>query len=320
MKKILAICMLMAMLCTTACTGDGEKPIIDETTVPEVTEAPEETTEASTEPEDTMYDDITDFKSIEAVVSVEREDVYLDEKGVGFKMIFKNGEDDICVYITAPRNYKNMPFPVVMHFPEIEFSCDTGNSYFTSYGCISVTISPRGAESTGLRDLGEDELSDVAFVMDILRNCRFVDHDKIFITGAGIGSVVAYKAARVYADEICGIATVNTISDFNALYKMGGNIETASKLYLGGTPDEVPDAYYESSVINYVADIKCPVLLISYPQHPIFTIEQSENLKAEILAAGGDCSLISLEGIKSDFSDRSAQLALDTFMDGEELK
>ena len=121
-----------------------------------------------------------------------------------------------------------------------------------------------------------------------------------------------------YENEICGVATINTFADASAVHAQGGNSAAVCEYYFGGTPTDVPEVYQQNSPTVFAADLKCPVLLLAYPQHPTFTYDMAESLKNAIISAGGDCSLVSLEGINSDFNDKYAQFALQTFIEGED--
>ena len=59
----------------------------------------------------------------------------------------------------------------------------------------------------------------------------------------------------------------------------------------GGTPDEVPDRYSQSSPITYVDDVKAPVFISAGANDPRCPIRQIENYVDRLRERGADFSV-----------------------------
>ncbi|TDB87837.1 prolyl oligopeptidase family serine peptidase, partial [Actinomadura sp. 7K534] len=83
-------------------------------------------------------------------------------------------------------------------------------------------------------------------------------------------------------DWSVGVAAV-PVADYVAAYEdeMEG-LQAFDRSLFGGSPDEVPDRYRESSPITYVSEVKAPVLVLAGENDPRCPIRQIDNYLARL--------------------------------------
>ncbi|WP_018629987.1 alpha/beta hydrolase [Niabella aurantiaca] len=124
---------------------------------------------------------------------------------------------------------------------------------------------------------------DVKAAVDFLNSKRkeYAVSEKTAILGASAGAHLALLTAYKYnqAGNIHAVVSIAGPTDLTALYD--SNTVVANTLLvpvIGGTPDEVPDRYTESSPITYAATGAAPTLLFQGGQDPLVPQSQAELL------------------------------------------
>jgi len=121
-----------------------------------------------------------------------------------------------------------------------------------------------GAEfrNMDVSDLGGGDLEDVVAGAKWLAGQQDIDKSKIAIMGGSYGGymtlIALTKKPEVFA---AGVAFV-PITDFSEVYELSdASYRRFWEELFGGFPDQKRDAYRNSSPINYVSQIKAPVLI-----------------------------------------------------------
>ncbi len=136
------------------------------------------------------------------------------------------------------------------------FSRGLYNSYLTQLGIIVVKVDHRGAGHHGKkgmdymhRNLGKWELNDYEAVIDFLREKKFIDKDKIGITGGSYGGYITSLA-------LCKAPSYFNygIADFSVMdWKLYDSVYTERYM---DTPEQNPQGYKDSSVLNHIDTYK----------------------------------------------------------------
>lgn len=77
----------------------------------------------------------------------------------------------------------------------------------------------------------------------------------------------------------------------------------------------VPEEYAKRSAVNFASEIKCPVLLLKHIDVPAMNTTQADVLKAAIDDVDGECTIIEISGMSSDFVSKDAQKAFADFVE-----
>ncbi|MDQ1486715.1 MAG: hypothetical protein QOJ62_2408, partial [Actinomycetota bacterium] len=92
-----------------------------------------------------------------------------------------------------------------------------------------------------------------------------------------------------------GIAAV-PVADYVAAYEDEMEpLRAFDRALFGGTPDEVPDQYHQSSPITYVDDVKAPLLVLAGANDPRCPIRQIDNYLARLESRGTPASVYRFE-------------------------
>lgn len=80
---------------------------------------------------------------------------------------------------------------------------------------------------------------------------------------------------------------INTVHQFESQYLFG---------LIGGTPEEVPDAYSSRSPINNASSISSPLLILQGSEDRVVPPAQATVMAEAIRSNGGECEIIIFEG------------------------
>ena len=276
----------------------------------------------TTDPE--QYGSFEEYMFSKTVLAVDDKGTVSDDgKYKKFDITVKNGDVTVKFLVTAPLDYQRERYPVVMLFPSIRTAMITHGfnaKNITDNDCICVTYIPRNIDAGESWDLAENDLSDISIMMELLLKSRFINKEKIFTAGASNGSVLALITARKYNENICGVAVTNPLVDWEMLYRESYQHQAFLSYYCGGSPDEFPEEYSKRSAVSFAGEIKCPVLIIDYPNSNTYeSIQgQAKSLKNAMGAVGGDCEIVTIsnEFLSSNkFLDNDGIRALWEFID-----
>jgi acetyl esterase/lipase len=103
------------------------------------------------------------------------------------------------------------------------------------------------------------------------------------------------------SSRVQAVVNVYGPTEMAACYKTS-SVAWIFRLFLGGTPDEVPEPYKIASPVTYVSKDDPPVLTLHGDKDPLVPIEQAKMLDAKMKAAGASHTLVVYPGQGHGFS------------------
>jgi dipeptidyl aminopeptidase/acylaminoacyl peptidase len=156
---------------------------------------------------------------------------------------------------------------------------------WVDHGFAVVQVNYRGSTGYGSawRDalearIGHVELEDVVAVRDHLVETGVADADRVVLTGGSWGGFLTLLGLGTSPDRwALGLAAV-PVADYLAAYEdeMEG-LKAFDRSLFGGSPEEVPEKYRDSSPLTYVDAVRAPVLILAGENDPRCPIRQIEN-------------------------------------------
>jgi len=154
-------------------------------------------------------------------------------------------------------------------------------THLASLGYVAACLNFRGYYgSEGRQGYGKGEITDILNLVDFLKTKGYVDIKRIGMFGYSRGGHHALLAAEK-TDDFKVLVTWSAPVDVFELSILHSFIIDL----VGGTPEELPEEYYIRSPINFVENIKCPLLIIHGeedivvpPQHAIRLANRLEQL------------------------------------------
>lgn len=175
-----------------------------------------------------------------------------------------------------------------------EDAFDPTRAAWLDAGFAVVQVNYRGSTGYGSawRDalterVGHTELADIAAVHDHLVASGVVDPARSVITGYSWGGFLTLLALGVQPERwVAGVAGV-PVADYPAAYEDEMEpLRAYDRALFGGSPDEVPDAYRDSSPLTWVAAVRAPVLVLAGENDPRCPIRQVDNYLDALAARG----------------------------------
>ncbi len=167
-------------------------------------------------------------------------------------------------------------------------------SAWVDHGYAVVQVNYRGSTGYGSawRDalearIGHVELEDIVAVRDYLVDAGIADPDRIVLGGASWGGFLTLLGLGLHPDKwSLGLASV-PVADYVAAFddEMEG-LKAFDRSLFGGTPEEVPEKYRDSSPITYIDSVRAPVLILAGENDPRCPIRQIENYLTALTERG----------------------------------
>lgn len=163
-------------------------------------------------------------------------------------------------------------------------SYDTGRALWLDAGIAVVQVNYRGSSGYGSRwrdaltqRVGHTELADIAAVQDRLVSIGVADGDRCAIAGASWGGFLTLLALGSQPNRwAVGVAGV-PVADYVASYWQEMEpLRAYDRALFGGSPDEVPELYLDSSPISWIDQVWSPVLILAGENDPRCPIGQIE--------------------------------------------
>ncbi len=190
-----------------------------------------------------------------------------------------------------------LPLVVEVHGGPTHHEVDAFGAYPSAWvdqGYAVVQVNYRGSTGYGSawRDaleerVGHVELEDVLAVRDHLVASGVADPARVVLAGASWGGFLTLLGLGTQPGRwALGLAGV-PVADYVAAYEdeMEG-LKAFDRSLFGGSPDEVPERYRDSSPITYVERVDVPVLVLAGENDPRCPIRQIENYLQRLDALG----------------------------------
>ncbi|MFN8075286.1 MAG: prolyl oligopeptidase family serine peptidase [Kineosporiaceae bacterium] len=220
--------------------------------------------------------------------SVPVEDLWVDGPGGRVHALLRRPVGADGLPLAGP-----LPLLVDIHGGPTAHDTDAFRAYpaaWVDHGFAVVQINYRGSTGYGSawRDalearVGHVELEDVVAVRDHLVATGIADPERIVLQGASWGGFLTLLGLGLYPDRwTLGVAGV-PVADYLAAYEdeMEG-LKAFDRSLFGGSPEEVPDRYRDSSPLTYVDAVRAPVLVLAGENDPRCPIRQIENYLAAL--------------------------------------
>lgn len=171
------------------------------------------------------------------------------------------------------------------------------HAMWVDHGFAVIRVNYRGSTGYGSawRDalegrVGVTELEDLRAVRDWAVRTGLADPDRIVLNGWSWGGYLTLLGIGLDPDAwTVGIAGV-PVADYVAAYEDEMEpLQAFDRSVFGGSPDEVPDRYRDSSPITYVDRVRAPVLILAGENDPRCPIRQIDNYLAAMRALGREC-------------------------------
>jgi dienelactone hydrolase len=167
-------------------------------------------------------------------------------------------------------------------------------SAWVDHGYAVVEVNYRGSTGYGSawRDalearVGHVELEDVVAVRDHLVAAGIADGERVVLAGASWGGYLTLLGLGLHPDRwAVGLAGV-PVADYVAAYEDEMEaLKAFDRSLFGGSPDQVPERYRDSSPLTYVDAVRAPVLVLAGENDPRCPIRQIDNYLAALAERG----------------------------------
>jgi dipeptidyl aminopeptidase/acylaminoacyl peptidase len=186
-----------------------------------------------------------------------------------------------------------LPLLVEVHGGPTAHDVDAFRAYpsaWVDHGFAVVQVNYRGSTGYGSawRDaldtrVGHTELEDIVAVRDHVVAAGLADPERVVLNGGSWGGYLTLLGLGTYPDRwALGVAGV-PVADYVAAYddEMEA-LKAFDRSLFGGSPEEVPDKYRDSSPITYVDAVVVPVLILAGENDPRCPIRQIDNYVARL--------------------------------------
>lgn len=197
-----------------------------------------------------------------------------------------DGETDLYGRLIKPTNFDpNKKYPVIIYVyggPHAQLvhnrwmgGARMWQHYMAQQGYVCFTLDNRGSAGRGQvfedvihRQLGQEEMKDQVAGVKFLQSLPFVDQERIGVHGWSYG----------------GYMTISLMTNYPELFKVGvsGGPVIDWKYYevmygerYMDTPEQNPEGYENTSLLNKVADLKGKLLIIHGAQDPTVVMQHS---------------------------------------------
>ena len=175
-----------------------------------------------------------------------------------------------------------------------EDSYDATRAAWLDAGFAVVQVNYRGSTGYGSqwRDaistrIGHTELADVAAVHDHLVAAGAVDAQRSVLAGYSWGGFLTLLGLGTQPSRwAAGVAGVPVADYVQAYEDEMEPLRAYDRALFGGSPDEVPMAYADSSPLTYVDHVRAPVLILAGENDPRCPIRQIDTYLDALAARG----------------------------------
>jgi len=116
-------------------------------------------------------------------------------------------------------------------------------------------------ERMNIKDPGGGDLKDVVYGAKFVMEKGFVEDKKIAIAGASYGGFMTFIAMTKYPEIWKAGAAIVGVTDWKEMYELSDAAFKSFIEELLGKPEENPELFHDRSPINFVHQIKSPILV-----------------------------------------------------------
>ena len=173
----------------------------------------------------------------------------------------------------------------------------TFHQYLLQKGYVVLSVNFRGGIGYGKKftqgihlSMGVNDCLDVVNGAKYLKSLDFVDPERIAVWGISYGGFLTLQLLAKYPDlfrlgiNFAGI--INFVSWTKWAEKNYPGACNAFKPQLGGEPEDNPKAYYEASAINFVKNIKTPLINFQGTKDEAVTFKQMDEIITAMVENG----------------------------------
>lgn len=203
----------------------------------------------------------------------------------------------------------NPPFPTILQVHGGPASTtkehfDPNCQAWLDHGFAWMSINYRGSTSFGKGfehvihgQPGQLEVEDMVAARDWLVKQGIANPATILVTGASHGGYLTLQALSTAPDLWAGGMAEVAFADWSLMYSDPNNITSNSVAwYLGGTPEEKPEAYKLASPLTYAEHIRVPLLIIQGKYDSRCTPHQIRVYERKLMSLGKDIQIHWFDG------------------------
>jgi len=159
-----------------------------------------------------------------------------------------------------------------------------------------LDVNYRGSTGFGLKfkelikedGWGGREQADITYGARALIEADLADPGRVGVTGTSYGGYSSYFQITHAPPEVIGAAApicgmTDLVVDYHTTRP---DLRPYSAEMLGGTPEQVPERYFERSPVNFVRDIKGQLLIVQGGLDPNVTPENVRQVRDKLEEAG----------------------------------
>ena len=191
------------------------------------------------------------------------------------------------------------PFPTVIsihggpHLVMTEAFSPSAQAWL-DHGFAFLTLNYRGSTTFGSRfqemiwgELGRYELEDLVAARDFAVSSAQADPKAVFLTGESYGGFLTLWGLARRPELWAGGMAAVALTDWTETYRDASSaLQGAFRNWFGGSPEQVPERYFNSSPVNFVGDIQAPVLLFQGKNDSRTPPRQARLFEQKMRAAG----------------------------------
>ncbi|WP_102345215.1 alpha/beta hydrolase family protein [Bacillus sp. Marseille-P3661] len=154
---------------------------------------------------------------------------------------------------------------------------------FASEGFVVMAPFYRGnCGGEGFEDFGGEDRKDALYALDLLKQHPLVNNEKLHVFGFSRGGVMALTVG-IERPDITSLVTWGGVSDMALTYRERVDLRRMMKRVIGGTPEKVPDRYSWRTPLNFIEELKAPVLIIHGAKDQNVSVDHAYLLEKKLL-------------------------------------
>jgi dipeptidyl aminopeptidase/acylaminoacyl peptidase len=164
--------------------------------------------------------------------------------------------------------------------------------FLVSNGYVVFAPNVRGSGGRGrvYRDLitghgGDHDVRDALFGLDRLSSEGLIDTEKIGVIGAGTGGFLVTSSLIRGESRFKAAVCIDAIVDAVTAASYPETAEWA-RYMIGGSPIENPLAYYERSLVNFVEQLRTPIVFLNSGRNPAAPFQQLQQFAVQAEVKG----------------------------------